>query len=147
MIFTWSISEKWTFFGLIFPSSDSESLLLGSGTSKLGFFRRDLRGVALDCGRCPSSTLSSSIIVGSSTELQMVKDIVFRFSNTFLPQLLQLPSRGYRSDISRGLQRHRKINSNGKVILKAWHFIVTFLTTTQDWHWHTLCIWYLPLRG
>ena len=77
MIFTWSISEKWTFFGLIFPSSDSESLLLGSGTSKLGFFRSDLRGVALDCGRCPSSTLSSSIMVGSSTELQMVKDMSF----------------------------------------------------------------------
>ena len=82
MNFTWSISEKWTFFGLIFPSSDSESLLLGSWSSKLGFFRRDLRGVALDCGRSWRCLVPSSIMVGSSTELQIAKDIVFLFLAT-----------------------------------------------------------------
>ena len=71
---TWSISEKWTFLGLIFPSSDSVSLLLlGSATSKLGFFKSDFNGVALDSGLGLTwkSASRSSIIVGSSTELKI----------------------------------------------------------------------------
>ena len=75
MSLTWSISEKWTFFGLIFPSSsDSVSLLLGSGTSKLGFLSSDLRGVVRESDLCfiSLSSTSTSIIVGSSTELEII---------------------------------------------------------------------------
>ena len=69
--FTWSYSEKWTFRGLTFPSSDSESLLLllVSSNSKLGFFNRDFNGVVLEFGCAlgfSSGIIFSTFVITSS---------------------------------------------------------------------------------
>ena len=69
--FTWSYSEKWTFRGLTFPSSDSESLLLllVSSNSKLGFFNRDFNGVVLEFGWAlgfSSGIIFSTFVITSS---------------------------------------------------------------------------------
>ena len=59
MSLIWSISEKWTFLGLIFPSFESESE--SESTSTLGFFSKDLSGVDLLVGRVSGFRSSNTL--------------------------------------------------------------------------------------
>mgnify|MGYP002044799935 CR=1 FL=1 len=48
---------------------------------------------------------------------------------------------------AKGIFARMDVNSDGKVILKAWYFIVTFITSGQDGPRHIPWLAYLPLRG